>query len=108
MPEEECNDFPMGIFYIVLTLFLLANMAAAMARVFRGPTTADRLMTAQLFGTTGVGILVLLAEAASMPALRDVALVFALLAVLVVLAFTRGRTADEAPAADNGNGGDAS
>lgn len=85
----------MSTFYTALTLFLLANMAAAMIRVFRGPTTADRLMTAQLFGTTGVGILVILAEANAQPALRDVALVFTLLAVLVVLAFTRGRGGEE-------------
>ncbi len=97
----------MGIFYIVMTLFLLANMAAAMARVFRGPTAADRLMTAQLFGTTGVGILVLLAEAVPQPALRDVALVFTLLAVLVVLAFTRGHTGQAEEARSRGNGGDA-
>ncbi|MCC5806524.1 MAG: hypothetical protein JJU00_09380 [Opitutales bacterium] len=95
----------MSTFYIVLTLFLLANMAAAMARVFRGPTTADRLMTAQLFGTTGVGILVLLAEATPQPALRDVALVFTLLAVLVVLAFTRGQSAGGEEARNPGKEG---
>lgn len=92
----------MSTFYNALTLFLLVNMAAAMIRVFRGPTTADRLMTAQLFGTTGVGILVILAEANAQPALRDVALVFTLLAVLVVLAFTRGR-AEEEPCKSHGD-----
>ena len=77
-------------FYIVLMLFLLLNMGAAMVRVARGPTTADRLLTGQLFGTTGVAILLLLAEAKGEPFLRDVAIVFALLAVVVVTCFTRG------------------
>ena len=49
------------------------------------------MLAAQLFGTTGVGILLLLAEAWQQPALRDVALIFALLAVLTVVAFVRLR-----------------
>ena len=76
-------------FYFLLILFLLLNMGAAMIRVIRGPTTADRLLTAQLFGTTGVAILLLLAEVGQEAFLRDVAIVFALLAVMVVMAFTR-------------------
>lgn len=79
----------MEVFLHGLALFLLANIAAAMVRVFRGPTTADRLMSAQLFGTTGVAIILLQAEALDLPALRNVALVFVLLAVLVTLSFVR-------------------
>lgn len=79
----------MAFFYTILVVFLLLNMAAAMVRVIRGPTAADRLMTAQLFGTTGVAVLLVLAESAALPALRDVALVLALLAVLIVICFTR-------------------
>lgn len=79
----------MEVFLNALALILLANIAAAMVRVFRGPTTADRLMSAQLFGTTGVAIILLQAEALDLPALRNVALVFVLLAVLVTLSFVR-------------------
>lgn len=78
----------MDTFYLVLCILLLANMAAAMIRIIRGPTSADRLMTAQLFGTTGVGILIILAEWQTLPALRDTALVFAVLAVLLVFVLT--------------------
>jgi multicomponent Na+:H+ antiporter subunit F len=72
-------------------LFLLLNLAAGLVRVLRGPTDADRMLAAQLFGTTGVGILIVLAEAQEMAALRDVALVFALLAALATAAFVRAR-----------------
>lgn len=75
--------------YPWLTLFLLANLAAGLWRVLAGPTRADRLLTAQLFGTTAVAVLALQAQARGAPALRDVALVFALLAAITAVAFVR-------------------
>ncbi len=72
--------------YALLALFLLLNLGAGMWRVLRGPTVADRMLAAQLFGTTAVAILLLLAEAVSSAALRDVALVFALLAAVAAVA----------------------
>ena len=50
--------------YAALALFLLLNLGAGMWRVLRGPTAADRMLAAQLFGTTAVAMLLLLAEAA--------------------------------------------
>jgi len=70
-----------------LALLLLASLVLGLVRIWRGPGFADRMLAAQLFGTTGVALLVVLAELLHMPALRDVALVLALLAVLTVLAF---------------------
>lgn len=75
--------------YLALAAFLLLNIAASLIRIMRGPTPADRMLAAQLFGTTGVAALLLLAEIQVQPALRDVALVFALLAVLATVAFVR-------------------
>lgn len=72
-----------------LAAFLLLTLAAGLVRVVRGPTPADSMLAAQLFGTTGVAILLLLAEALAAPALRDAALVLALLAVLATVAFVR-------------------
>lgn len=74
---------------LALAAFLVLNMAAGLLRILRGPTTADRMLAAQLFGTTGVAVLLLLSQAQAMPALRDAALVFAALAVLATLAFVR-------------------
>jgi multicomponent Na+:H+ antiporter subunit F len=78
----------MNLLYLALALFLLLTLAAGFWRVRRGPTAADRILAAQLFGTTSAAILLLLAEALHLPALRDVALVLALLAVIAVIAFT--------------------
>lgn len=75
--------------YLGTALFLLLNILSGLVRVLRGPTSTDRLMAAQLFGTTGVAILLLLGEVFAAPALRNVALVFALLAVLATVAFVR-------------------
>lgn len=73
-----------------LAVFLLANLLAALIRALRGPTAADRMLAALLFGTTGVGVLLLLAHAGGGMALLDVALVLALLAAIVGAAFARG------------------
>lgn len=72
-----------------LSLFLLGNLLAGLWRLLVGPTPADRLLTSQLFATTAVAILLLHAEWQSMPALRDVALVFALLGAVTAVAFVR-------------------
>ena len=79
----------MHTLYLALALFLLLNLTAGMWRVLRGPTIADRMLAAQLFGTTAVAILLLLAEADANPAFRDVALVFAVLAAVTAVAFVR-------------------
>ncbi len=79
----------MEVFYFALALFLLLNLIVGMWRVLRGPTAADRMLTAQLFGTTSVAVLLLLAQAMEQPALRDIALLFALLAAVTAVAFVR-------------------
>jgi multicomponent Na+:H+ antiporter subunit F len=79
----------MQILYISLALFLLLILLAGMWPVLRGPTAADRMLSAQLFGTIAVAILLILAELYAKPAFRDVALVFALLAAVTAVAFSR-------------------
>jgi multicomponent Na+:H+ antiporter subunit F len=74
---------------IALALFLLLNVVAGLLRVWWGPTPADRMLAAQLFGSTGVAILLLLAQGLNRPALRDVALVLALLAAVATVVFVR-------------------
>ena len=79
----------MQALYTALALFLLLTLCAGLWRILRGPTDADRMLAAQLFGTTAVAILLLLAEAAGSSAMRDVALVFSLLATVTAVAFVR-------------------
>ena len=79
----------MEVLYLGVALFLLLTLVAGLWRVLRGPTPADRMLAAQLFGTTAVACLLLLAQALDQPPLRDVALVFALLAAVTAVAFVR-------------------
>ena len=84
--------------FLAVSLLLLGTMTAGLVRVVIGPTPADRMMAAQLLGTSSIGALLLLAPALDIPALVDVALIFALLAAVSVVAFTRRRV--EAKSAD--------
>jgi len=79
----------MEILYLGLALFLLLTLVAGLWRVLQGPTSADRMLAAQLFGSTTVACVLLLAQAFDYPTLRDVALIFALLAAVTAIAFVR-------------------
>jgi multicomponent Na+:H+ antiporter subunit F len=70
-----------------IAILLLLSLGIGLVRIWRGPGFADRMLAAQLLGTTGIAILLVLAAKSGQSALRDVALVLALLAVLAVLAF---------------------
>lgn len=69
--------------------FLMLLLIAGLWRVYRGPGEADRMMAIQLMSTTVVGILLLLSVRLQQPVLLDVALLFALLAIPVAVAFVR-------------------
>jgi multicomponent Na+:H+ antiporter subunit F len=87
--------------HLVVALFLVLNLVGGLARILRGPTATDRMLAAQLFGTTGVAVLLLLGQGAGNGALRDVALVFAVLAIVNAAVFARLRP----PAATRGGHG---
>ena len=80
---------------MAIAVVLLVTVIAGLVRVARGPTLADRMLVAQLFGTTAVAVLLLLAADPGADALRDVAVVFALLAPIVVVTFARYHAGDE-------------
>ncbi|MBR0682690.1 multiple resistance and pH regulation protein F [Roseomonas eburnea] len=67
-------------------LLVLLTVAAGLLRILRGPGAADRVMAAQLLGTGGIAVLVLLAAATATPALLDAALTLALLAAFAAVA----------------------
>ena len=79
----------MNTLLLAVALFLLGNLVVALVAAARGPTPADRMLMALLIGTTGTGILVLLAQAMPPGALVDVALVLALLAAIGGIAFAK-------------------
>jgi multicomponent Na+:H+ antiporter subunit F len=74
---------------MAFTVFLFLNLIGGLLRILRGPTRGDRMMAAQLFGTTGVAILLVLAEATDNPSLRDVALVFVVLTIVNTVVFVK-------------------
>ena len=81
----------MALYLTTAALLLLALLLVGLARVLRGPSTADRLLATQLFATIGVAVLTLFAVAYEQRPLLDVALVLALLAPLTLIAFIRLR-----------------
>jgi multicomponent Na+:H+ antiporter subunit F len=72
-----------------LALLLLVSLLAGLVRVAAGPTITDRMLAAQLMGTTSVCILLLVAHTLRRPELVDVSLVFGLLASVTTVAFAR-------------------
>jgi multicomponent Na+:H+ antiporter subunit F len=75
--------------FVIIIIFLLANLSVGTVRILRGPSQADRMMAAQLFGTTGVAILLMLVPLLQKTSLLDIALVYALLAVVAAVAFVK-------------------
>lgn len=80
-----------AVFQLSAAAFLLLTVLGGLWRLLEGPDPADRLMAAQLFGTTIVAILLLLAEALATPALRHAGLVFASLGAVTIAAYVRFR-----------------
>ena len=85
----------MADFLFAAAGFVLAMVALGLIRVLRGPSEVDRIMAAQLVGTGGIAALLLLAEATGSPAAVDVALILALLAAFVSVAFVTASSRSE-------------
>lgn len=90
----------MALFYGFLLIFLLLNLLAGLWRIMRGPTGADRMLAAQLFGTTTVAMLMVMAQLQEQASLRNVALVIALLAAVTAVAFVRRAWPEKETSAD--------
>jgi multicomponent Na+:H+ antiporter subunit F len=78
--------------FLAAAVLILLSVAAGLWRVWRGPTAADRMMAAQLVGTGGVGVILLLAAAGPHWRMLDAAVVLALLAAFAAVAFVKART----------------
>ncbi|ANB02567.1 monovalent cation/H+ antiporter complex subunit F [Ectothiorhodospira sp. BSL-9] len=71
----------------IILLVLLASILGGLIRVLRGPQPAERMLAAQLLGTAAVATLLILSQVMDMPALLDVALVFAVLTAVTLICF---------------------
>lgn len=70
-------------------ILLLLSVAGGLMRVGLGPAPADRIMGAQLAGTGGIAMLLLLAVQMDRRAILDVAILFALLGAFASVAFVK-------------------
>lgn len=70
--------------------FILGTIAIGLVRILYSRQAADCMMAAQLIGTGGVAMLLLLAVALDAPPIVDVALMLALLAAFASIAFVGG------------------
>jgi len=86
----------MTALYFSVALVLLATVILGLGHVFRQPGRAESLLAALLFGSTGVALVLVLGKGLGLAGALDIALVFALLAAVLGVAFVlRGWPEDE-------------
>lgn len=81
--------------YYVVTIATLVTMALALIRALLGPSVYDRVLAVNMFGTKTVLLLSVIAFLYGRPDFLDLALAYALInfiGVLAVLEFFRNRT----------------
>jgi multicomponent Na+:H+ antiporter subunit F len=88
----------MSDFLLVGAGLVLATLGLGLGLILRGPHDVDRMMAAQLFGTGGVAVLVLIGTAIKIPGTVDIALTLALLTAFASIAFVKSWSS---PDADN-------
>lgn len=79
----------MNTFYTVVVVLLLLCLIVGLIRALIGPDNANRMLAAQLFGTIGTTIVVVLSVLKGNEVITNVALVFTLLASITVIAFLK-------------------
>ena len=80
--------------YYVVTFATLVTMALALVRALLGPTVYDRVLSVNMFGTKTVLLIAVIAFLAGRPDFLDMALAYALInfiGVLAVLEFFKSR-----------------
>jgi multicomponent Na+:H+ antiporter subunit F len=85
--------------YYAVTIATLVTMALALARALIGPTVYDRVLAVNMFGTKTVLLFSVIAFLSGRPDFLDLALAYALInfiGVLAVLEFFRSRAAKRA------------
>lgn len=93
--------------YTLAALAILATMALALIRALRGPTVWDRIVAVNMFGTKTVLVVALMSFVMGHDALIDIALVYALInfiAIVAVLKLAHMRDLAEAGPGDIGDG----
>ena len=94
----------MASFLFGAAAFVLAMVALGLVVILQRPAEVDHMMAAQLLGTGGVAILLLLAAATEAPPIVDVGLLLALFAAFAAVAFVRSASGSEREAGETASG----
>ena len=76
---------------------VLITMALALVRAFLGPTVFDRILAVNMFGTKTVLLIAVLGYMAGRPEFLDLALVYALMNFIAVIAVLKYRDFTHVP-----------
>lgn len=95
----------MASFLFAAAGFVLMMVTLGLFVILRRRTEVDHMMVAQLLGTGGVAILLLLAAATEAPPIVDVALLLALFAAFAAVAFVRSASGSERETGVTASGG---
>ncbi len=93
--------------YVIVSLAILVTMALALIRALKGPSVYDRVLAVNMFGTKTALLLAVVAFLYGRPDFLDLALAYALInfvGVLAVLEFFQKRSARSTREASNGPG----
>jgi multicomponent Na+:H+ antiporter subunit F len=88
----------MASFLFAAAWLVLALLALDLFVILRRPAEVDQMMAAQLLGTGGVAILLLLAMSTETSPITDVAVTLALFAAFAAVAFVRSASDPESEA----------
>jgi multicomponent Na+:H+ antiporter subunit F len=94
----------MASFLFAAAGFVMVTVALGLFVILRRWAEVDHVMAAQLLGTGGVAILLLLAAATEAPPIVDVALLLALFAAFAAVAFVRSASGSERDAGETASG----
>jgi multicomponent Na+:H+ antiporter subunit F len=95
----------MTSFLVAAAAFVLTMVTLGLFVILRRWAEVDHMMVAQLLGTGGVAILLLLAAATEAPPIVDVALLLALFAAFAAVAFVRSASSSERETREAASGG---
>ena len=77
---------------------ILITMVLALVRAFLGPTVFDRILAVNMFGTKTVLLISVLGFMAGRPEFLDIALVYALMNFIAIIAVLKYRDLSHVPA----------
>lgn len=89
--------------YAIASFGILFSMALALIRASRGPTVFDRILAVNMFGTMTVLFIGIMGYLSQRPDFLDIAIVYALMNFISIIAVLRYRDFSVDPAEETNN-----